>query len=126
MRCVAEVIRPVRRASSPPTTQRQALSLYRSCLRAARAKGPDAAPALEAHARQEFEKYRRLEKREIQVRAGPTNARAAHPVHAALTRGALPPRAQLIEHHLRRGSKQLELMRRPEFASVTVTAPPTR
>lgn len=72
--------------------QKQVLALYRSCLRGARAKPPAARTALYAYARDEFHKHQ-------------------HVSHSAI---------QLIEHLMRRGHKQLELLSKKEAQGIHV------
>ena len=62
---------------------RQVLALHRDLLRAARTKDPEARLAFVSQIRQEFERHRRLDVRDIFS----------------------------IEHHIRQGRKKLELLR---------------
>jgi succinate dehydrogenase assembly factor 1 len=70
--------------------QRAALSLYRRFLRAIREKGPEHRDALRAHVRAEFDKGRALPRRQT----------------------------ERIEFFLRRGERQLELLRSPQLKSL--------
>lgn len=65
--------------------QRDVLSLYRNCLRAARTKPPDARPNFKAFARKEFERHKALDKKDFSA----------------------------IEFFLRKGNRQLEIYREP-------------
>ena len=62
--------------------QKQVLSFYRSVLRTARAKDPDLRDQILQYARLEMEKHRRIERRNV----------------------------MLVEHYLRKGKKQLEIL----------------
>lgn len=66
----------------PSGLQRQVLSLYRNALRAARRQELEQRVGIETHARCEFDKYRNADKRNY----------------------------QLIEHLIRRGKRQLEIL----------------
>ena len=70
--------------------QRDVLSLYRRCLRAARAKPVDTRPNFESFARREFEKHLGLDKKDF---------------------GA-------IEFLLRKGDRQLEMYQAPNITNI--------
>jgi succinate dehydrogenase assembly factor 1 len=64
---------------------KQALALHRALLRAARDKAPDARASIRARIRAEFERHRAIDPRDVMS----------------------------IEHRIRHGRKQLELLRDP-------------
>lgn len=72
--------------------QRQVFSLYRAVLRAARSKPADQQAVLQQLARREFERYRGVGTRDI----------------------------QLIEHLLRKGRRQLDVVSRSEVTGLTL------
>lgn len=74
-----------------PPLQRQVVSLYRQFVRAIRTKDPGVQAELLGHVRGEFVKRR----------------------------GIPRPNIQLIEHHLRHGARQLELLREPSVTGIS-------
>jgi len=70
---------------------RQALSLHRALLRAARRKSPEARAGIEAAIRAEFERHRHLDPRDLQA----------------------------IEHRLRAGRKKLTLIDDPNVVAAS-------
>ncbi|XP_024372981.1 succinate dehydrogenase assembly factor 1, mitochondrial isoform X2 [Physcomitrium patens] len=75
--------------------QKQVLSLYRSFLRAARIKPPESRKDIESFVGAEFRKYAQMDKKEFQS----------------------------IEFLLRRGNKQLEMLKSPGVSGFSYVAP---
>lgn len=76
--------------------QKQALALYREVLRTARTKPEDGRAGIEALARIEFDRYKGIARKDF----------------------------NRIEHLLRRGKRQIDVLKQADVAGVQVVKPP--